>query len=172
MSVLLHNLELKLALENEANIRLLSSAQDVAIVIVGRGQLPLLEDIPSVYSSLRFPLDSIKEIVICDKDRAKAKRDFSSLDLNDVLQKVTVRFVTSLENNYPRHFVTIIISSRDRNYLDGVYASGASLSVAREVSGSLTRASLINLRFKEPPSPGKPTDFCETRRNLFVKKLA
>ena len=172
MSVLLHNLELRLALENEVNVQMLSSAQDVAIVIVGREQIPLLEDIPTVYLSLKLPLESIKEIVVCDKDRAKAKKDFSSLDLPDAFQRATVRFVTTLENNYPRHFVTMVISSGDRNYLDGVYAFGMSLSVARAFSGSLTRSSLINFRFKEPPTPAKPSDFCETRKGLFVKKLA
>ena len=42
MSVLLHNLELKLALENEVNMHLLSSVRDVAVVIVGKDQVPLL----------------------------------------------------------------------------------------------------------------------------------
>lgn len=172
MSVLLHNLELKLALENEVNMQLLSSIKDVAVVIVGKEEVPLLEDLSTVYSTLKLPLDSIREIVICDRDRAKAMKEYSSLVLPDTLQGVATRFVTSLENNYPRHFLTMIISSGDRNYLDGVYAYGMSLSIAQELSASLTRASLISLRFKEPPIPAKPSDFCETRRGLFVKKLA
>ena len=172
MSVLLHNLELKLALENEVNMQLLSSIKDVAVVIVGKEEVPLLEDLSTVYSTLKLPLDSISEIVICDRDRAKAMKEYSSLVLPDTLQGVATRFVTSLENNYPRHFLTMIISSGDRNYLDGVYAYGMSLSIAQELSASLTRASLISLRFKEPPIPAKPSDFCETRRGVFVKKLA
>ena len=78
MSVLLHNLELKLALENEVNMQLLSSIKDVAVVIVGKEEVPLLEDLSTVYSTLKLPLDSISEIVICDRDRAKAMKEYSS----------------------------------------------------------------------------------------------
>ena len=55
--------EMKLALENEVNIKLLSSISDVSVVVLGSNFVHLLECLFGVYDELGLPIENIRRIV-------------------------------------------------------------------------------------------------------------
>lgn len=167
------HLAIRSALCDDANMKLLRSIQDVAVVVVGKELISLIPSIPAVFSDLSLPVDNIKSIVICDKDKTKAKKLFSALDFSRTkFQEPILYFVKTIENHYPKFPLTIIISS-DRSHLDGIFGYGISMIFTHNSKLEFnSRTSLIGLRFKDSDEPIKISDFCETRRTLFEKTMS
>ena len=164
--------EMKLALENEVNIKLLSSIPDVAIVAIGSNSTHLLEYLLGAYYELGLPIENIRRIVICDKDVFKAKRRYADSEVSTQFEyhDVNVKFVSSIEDNYPPSLLTVVLSSElGKASLDGVYAYGIALTVGREFDMSSTLSSLTKLKFNETFSNIDIPESCFQRRNLFRK---
>lgn len=163
--------EMKLALENEVNIKLLSSIPDVAIVALGSNATHLLECLFGVYDELGLPIENIRRIVIFDRDVFKAKRRYADSEVSTLFgyHGVNVKFVSSIENNYPPSLLTVVMSSElGKASVDGVYAYGIALTVAHEFDMSSTRASMAGLKFLIESEPARMTPLCKTRIDHYT----
>ena len=163
--------EMKLALDNEVNMKLLASIPDIAVIVLGTNSVHLLECLFGVYDELGLPIENIRRIVICDRDVFKAKRRYADSEVSPLSEYhgVNVKFVSSIENNYPPSLLTVVMSSKlGKASLDGVYAYGIALTVAHEFDMSSTRTSMISLTFEKESEPAKKTPLCETRMKNYA----